>query len=210
MAEGHSGRLVGTVAAATQINDAMVRDIAQRTATSASTYIDGNLEASSAIDGGRLDRQPAAPGERTSAGGWITSFRSLHDVSGRSVAVLSVAVPDSAFSVIRSSMRTTSGVALGLALLAAFLATVLFAHQVTRPLRVLSHAVEALTGGEMRQQIPVSGHDEVAVVAHAFNSISERIADTIDELAGQIQRLSRGLADLSLVGETLAQSPATP
>jgi HD-GYP domain-containing protein (c-di-GMP phosphodiesterase class II) len=44
------------------------------------------------------------------------------------------------------------------------------------------------------------------VVAQAFNTMSERVAQTVDELSDQIQDLSRDLAHLSFVGETLAQS----
>jgi HD-GYP domain-containing protein (c-di-GMP phosphodiesterase class II)/HAMP domain-containing protein len=86
-------------------------------------------------------------------------------------------------------------------------AALLLDRRVMRPLRDLSSAAEAISCGELRQQLPVSGADEVAIMARAFNRMSERIADTVDELAAQIQSLSRVLADLSLVGETLAQSP---
>jgi HD-GYP domain-containing protein (c-di-GMP phosphodiesterase class II) len=58
----------------------------------------------------------------------------------------------------------------------------------------------------MRQHIEVRGQDEVAVMAKAFNSMSERVAQTVDELSDQIQDLSQDLSHLSFVGETLAQS----
>ena len=204
--DGRSGRRLGTVIAAGQVDDALLRRTAQRTATPASIYVDGKLAASSAVGNGRLSRLPSGV-TRRSGGGWMTSYSQLRDARGHSVAVLSVAVPDNGFSSIRAAMRTTSELALALALAAALLAAVLLAHQVTRPLRTLSHAAEAMVEGEMRQHLPVAGKDEVAVMARAFNSMSERIAKTVDGLADQIQHLSRGLADLSLVGETLAQSP---
>ena len=122
------------------------------------------------------------------------------------MAVLSVSVPDSGFTAIRSSLRSTAALALILALAAATLAAVLSAHTVVRPLRKLSRAAQAITDGNMRQHVDVRGNDEVAVVARAFNGMSERIAQTVDGLSDQIQDLSRGLADLSLVGEILAQS----
>jgi HD-GYP domain-containing protein (c-di-GMP phosphodiesterase class II)/HAMP domain-containing protein len=205
LAAGRQGSRLGTVIAAGQVDDARLRAVAQAAAAPASLYVDGNLAASSTLGRSRLDRLPAGSGRRTS-GGWMTSFSKVRDAAGRNVAVLSVAVPDSAFGAIRSSMRTTAGLAFGLALAAALVAALLLAHQVTRPLRALSRAAEAMSNGEMRQHIPVTGKAEVAVVARAFNRMSERIAETVDELAGQIQHLSRDLADLSLVGETLAQS----
>ena len=78
------------------------------------------------------------------------------------------------------------GLLLALVILSIFskrTAALLLARRVIRPLRDLSSAAEAISGGELRQRLPVSGADEVAVMARAFNRMSERIADTVDELA---------------------------
>jgi HD-GYP domain-containing protein (c-di-GMP phosphodiesterase class II)/HAMP domain-containing protein len=204
--QGHGGGRVGTVIAAGQVDDAALREVAKRTATPASIYVRNALAATSTSGADRLTHLPAA-GARSSRGGWLTALSPLRDAGGRGVATLSISVPNAAFASIRSSMRTTSELALALALIVALAAALLLAHQVTRPLRRLSTAAEAISSGEMRQHLEVAGRDEVAVVARAFNRMSERIAETVDSLADKIQRLSRGLAHLSLVGETLAQSP---
>ena len=205
-ANGHGGRQIGTVVAAGQLGDDVLEAVARRTGTPASVYVDGLLTASSVDGAARVDQLSAAE-KRRSVGGRRNYFSSLRDAQGRRVATVAVAVPVGAFAAIRSTMRTTSQLALALALVAALLAALFLARRVIRPLRDLSSAAEAISGGELRQRLPVSGEDEVAVMARSFNRMSERIADTVGELAGQIQTLSRALADLSLVGETLAQSP---
>ena len=203
---GHGGRKIGTVVAAGQLGDDVLQAVARRTGTPASVYVDGLLTASSVDGAARVDRLSAARGQ-PEVGDRTNYFSSLNDAQGHRVATVAVAVPSGAFTAIRASMRTTSQLALALALVAALLAALFLARRVIRPLRKLSSAAEAISGGELRQQLPVSGEDEVAVMARSFNRMSERIADTVGELAEQIQVLSRALADLSLVGETLAQSP---
>ena len=205
-AAGHNGQPIGTVVAAGQLDDDVLQAVAQRTGTPASVYVDGRLAASSVVGAARLDQLSTAEGQR-SVGDRTTYFSSLRDAQGRRVATIAVGVRVGAFSAIRASMRTTSTLALALALAAALAAALFLARRVIRPLRSLSSAAEAISGGELRQRLPVSGEDEVAVLARSFNCMSERIADTVAELAEQIQALSRALADLSLVGETLAQSP---
>jgi HD-GYP domain-containing protein (c-di-GMP phosphodiesterase class II)/HAMP domain-containing protein len=204
-ASGHGGRQIGTVVAAGQLGDDVLQAAAQRAGTPASVYVNGLLAASS-VDGAERVDQLSVAMDRHGVGDRANYFSSLRDTRGRPVAAVAVAVPVGAFAAIRASMRTTSQLALALALVAALLAALFLARRVIRPLRKLSSAAEAISGGELRQQLPVRGEDEVAVMARSFNRMSERIADTVGELAGQIQTLSRALADLSLVGETLAQS----
>jgi HD-GYP domain-containing protein (c-di-GMP phosphodiesterase class II)/HAMP domain-containing protein len=206
LADGRRGKPVGSLLVADQIDDAVLQGVAQQSGAPANIYVGGLLAASS-MQGSERPLKPLAPvGARYSASGWTTSYTALRDAHGQDVAVLSVGVTDGGFTAIRSAVRGTAALALVLALAAATLAALLSAHTVTRPLKKLSRAAEAIAGGNMRQHVDVKGHDEVAVVAKAFNGMSEWIAETVDGLSDQIQDLSRGLADLSFVGETLAQS----
>ena len=206
LADGRRGKPVGSLVVADQIDDAVLQGVAQQSGAPANIYVGGVLAASS-MQGNERPLRPLAPaGARYSASGWTTSYTALRDARGQDVAVLSVGVTDGGFTAIRSAVRGTAVLALVLALAAATLAAVLSAHTVTRPLKKLSRAAEAIADGDMRQHVDVKGHDEVAVVAKAFNDMSEWIAQTVDGLSDQIQDLSRGLADLSFVGETLAQS----
>jgi len=207
---GRTGRIVGTLLVAAQVDDTLLQGVAPQASTPVSIFVDGRLAASSLRGADRPLRPMAAAGSRQTAAGWTTAYTALRDAHGTSVGLVSVGVSDAAFTAIRSSMHTTMALALILALAAAVLAAILVAHTVTRPLKELSTAAEAIAGGEMRQHIEVKGNDEVAVMARAFNSMSERVAQTVDELSDQIQDLSRDLAHLSFVGETLAQGHQVP
>jgi HD-GYP domain-containing protein (c-di-GMP phosphodiesterase class II) len=203
---GRAGRIVGTLLVAGQIDDDFLRSVSQQANTPVSVFVDGRLAASSLRGKERPLQAQAAAGSHHTAAGWTTAYTALRDSRGHDAGLMSVSTPDSAFTAIRSSMHTAAALAMLLAMAAALVAAFLIAHRVTRPLHTLSEAAEAIAGGEMRQHIEVKGNDEVAVMAQAFNSMSERVAQTVDELSDQIQDLSRDLAHLSFVGETLAQS----
>jgi signal transduction histidine kinase len=58
----------------------------------------------------------------------------------------------------------------------ALLAGVLLARNLTRPLRDLTHAIQAMTGGHLEQQVPVRSADELGTLTQAFNQLSTDLA----------------------------------
>ncbi|HEY9104947.1 diguanylate cyclase [Chitinimonas sp.] len=75
-----------------------------------------------------------------------------------------------------------------------------FAGRLAGALQKLTHAVEAMRQGELRQSVPVNGKDEVAALGRAFNTMSEQLAEshaalqashrTISEQAEQLREMS--------------------
>jgi diguanylate cyclase (GGDEF)-like protein len=59
---------------------------------------------------------------------------------------------------------------------------VLLSRGLSRTLSHLTGAVRAMQGGSLLQRVPVQGKDEVAVLAAAFNDMSEKLARTHEEL----------------------------
>lgn len=70
------------------------------------------------------------------------------------------------------------GAAAGLATLLG----ILLSRGLSRSLSGLMKAVKGMHKGELRQQVPVRGKDEVAALATAFNEMSEQLAQSHDEL----------------------------
>jgi diguanylate cyclase (GGDEF)-like protein len=58
----------------------------------------------------------------------------------------------------------------------------LLSRGLSRTLSHLTGAVRAMHGGSLLQRVPVEGKDEVAVLAVAFNDMSEKLARTHEEL----------------------------
>lgn len=59
---------------------------------------------------------------------------------------------------------------------------VLLSRGLSRSLSGLTQAVKGMHQGELRQQVPVNGKDEVAALASAFNEMSEQLAQSHEEL----------------------------
>jgi signal transduction histidine kinase len=76
------------------------------------------------------------------------------------------------------------------------LAGIVVSRRLTRPLHALAGGVHAISRGDYRHQVPVSGRDEVAELAAAFNDMADRLAKARD-LEAQLQRQQR----LSALGE---------
>ncbi|GAB4281322.1 MAG: ATP-binding protein [Candidatus Promineifilaceae bacterium] len=76
------------------------------------------------------------------------------------------------------------------AVVLALVLTVGLAQGLTRPLKQLTQATQALAGGDLSQQVPVTGHDEVATLAQSFN----KMAYTLRQSETQRQQM---LADIA-------------
>jgi signal transduction histidine kinase len=74
-----------------------------------------------------------------------------------------------------STNRALSLAALGAAVIALLVGVVL-ARNLTRPLRDLTLAIQAMTAGELKQEVPVRSADELGTLTQAFNRLSADLA----------------------------------
>jgi len=74
-----------------------------------------------------------------------------------------------------STNRALALAALGAAAIALLLG-VLLANNLTRPLRDLTQAIQAMSRGELRQQVAVRSNDELGTLTRAFNQMSADLA----------------------------------
>jgi signal transduction histidine kinase len=79
--------------------------------------------------------------------------------------------------VARLERRTWNGIviALAAALVLALSATAVIAFRITSSVRRLSEATAAVAAGSFREPIPIGGHDELGVLARAFNAMASRL-----------------------------------
>jgi signal transduction histidine kinase len=98
----------------------------------------------------------------------------------------------------------------------------LLSRSITRPLRRITRAAEAMARGDLRQEIPVRGSDEVAHLAASFNhmsleversqqSLRDFLADASHELRTpltSIQGFSQALLDGALAGDEAGSAEA--
>jgi signal transduction histidine kinase len=149
-----------------------------------------------------LENRLLAGPEFTSAGDrWLASERILTEPPMRVV----VAAPMTPFvepfkDAARQSMALLFIVTLGGLVLVAVLTS-----RLTRSLRALSVAAEAVSDGELDRRVEVSSEDEVGRVADAFNTMTENLDRTMRELARQ-----ESLAAVGQFAATLAHEVRNP
>jgi diguanylate cyclase (GGDEF)-like protein len=113
-------------------------------------------------------------------------------VDGRIVAYVSpegVLTPSREELQYLAAMRDALLAGVSGAVAVALLLGVLLSRGLSRALSQLTGAVRAMHGGSLLQRVPVVGKDEVAVLAGAFNEMSEKLARTHEELNASHQTI---------------------
>jgi len=106
----------------------------------------------------------------------------LKNSGGEVLAVLTVAISRRGLVNEQQQIRTSAyGVAAG-GIMLAIIFSLWIAARVSRPVEELARAAEEVAAGSWDTRVPVSGRDEVSVLARSFNHMTE-------QLAGQRERL---------------------
>lgn len=97
----------------------------------------------------------------------------------------------------------------GFALFAALLLALAVAGGVTRPVRTLAAAAERIAAGNYRDAVPVSGRDELGLLAETFNRMQREIAEREERIIHQAYHDAlTGLPNRALAAESLEQALA--
>lgn len=83
------------------------------------------------------------------------------------------------------------------ALLLALVPALLAARSVLRPVRRLRHGAERITAGELGTRVDADGHDELAVLTRAFNTMAGTLENDDAELRRMEARARRFAADVA-------------
>ena len=131
---------------------------------------------------GPLQQRLLSGPEFTSGGDrWLTNKRLLEEPPIRIV----VAAPMTPFvQPFQAASRRGTALVLLVTLIGLALAALL-TSRLTRSLRELSTAAEAVSGGELDRRVEVHGKDEVGRVAEAFNTMTESLDRMMRELANR-------------------------
>lgn len=92
-------------------------------------------------------------------------------------------------------------IAVGTVLIVAVVAMGLFvSRRITRPLETLVATARAVSSGELRRRSPILSNDELGLLAHAFNQMTERLL--------HLYQTSRALSSQSQIGAILTEANA--
>jgi len=107
----------------------------------------------------------------------------VHDASQAVLGVLDIVYPlDKIDETIRTSTFTIIAMALGFVIMASLFVSYLVNRMVYLPLRDLEAGAERLAAGDLEHPIPVRGPDEFGQLAASFNSMTEALRKSREQL----------------------------
>lgn len=110
---------------------------------------------------------------RNARGTWISAFAPVGGEPGKRLAVLVVDYPVEIYLDRLQELRLSIFYASIAGALAALIAGLLVARQITRPIAALTRGVARVAEGDLSHGLPVRGSDEVGVLTRAFNGMLE-------------------------------------
>ncbi|MEM1025903.1 MAG: ATP-binding protein [Myxococcota bacterium] len=131
------------------------------------------LDAFAAAAGGAW-RAEDAVGGRIPEGAQTTLKTQLPRVDG-GLLTLELVVPVSPWPALKRRFVERQSSTTALALLLGLLFAWLFSRSIGRPVSALTDAARSVASGQLDQEVPVRGGDELAQLAHAFNEMTTRL-----------------------------------
>ncbi len=179
---------------------------------------DGRIIADAfSLDQVSLNLEPDPLGQKILESDDLTLDWSTHELSaGKSIVVGGEIVGALSVSLSTSNLQQKSNETLVqgvLAAIAAAIVSIIFSHflsqSITKPLHQLTEATEKIANRKRTQRIELNTHDELSVLADAFNSMSTQLIGLIESLEQKADELtkSRSIArdKASTLEETLQQ-----
>ncbi len=96
-------------------------------------------------------------------------------------AILQLAVPANSLIATIIQRWLILGISFALLTTCALLAALLLSRSITRPLQQLRASALRLSQGDFSQHVQVTGKDEIAEVAHAFNEMAHQVQSMLEE-----------------------------
>jgi signal transduction histidine kinase len=192
-----SGSLLGTVEVRMSVDGLLP---AGRFAPALTGQVLGLFDSSTGVPLSPLPFDPSLlAAEEFGWGGqrWIATARTLRDPPIRIVA----AAPLTPFTQPFERAARRGSILLLAVTLAGLALAALLANRLTRSLARLSAAAAAVSRGNLQQRVEVQGDDEIGRLAQAFNTMTESLRSTLDELASRESLAAVGQFAASLAHE---------
>ena len=127
--------------------------------------------------------------------------------SGDSLWIVT-ALPESSFLGPIQEGNSKVGLTITAALIIAVVLAAWLAHGVTNPLRRIARSAQAMGHGDLAQQVPGSGLEEVETLATTFNRMARRLQDSFAEVQAGEQKM-RDVLDVSPLPISWANTDGT-
>lgn len=116
---------------------------------------------------------------------------------GEVLGVVRLSLPLTEVESLSQRLTAIIATAMGITTLLVILAAWVIARITTRPIRRLTSASREIASGELEQKITIESRDEVGELAHAFNEMSLKLKELVEEISGDRARLASILDNMA-------------
>jgi len=139
-----------------------------------------------------LDRGEPYVGRAFVVTAWyITAYRPIQDVSGRTVGMLYVGMLERPYIDLRNRVMATFGGIAALCVLFLLGLLSFAARRITRPLAVMVDATGKIASGDLAHRVRVESRDEIGQLARAFNRMTDELSLAHEDLTQWGKTLER-------------------
>ncbi len=213
------GTIVGMFRVGTTTVSAFYADIVKlRIGESGSAYVvDGNGQTIFHSDPERIGEDfSGQPAVQEALNGQVGAFRT-RDLEGRDIVVAFAPVPGTSWGLVSEeswAVLTSPGrgyrqfllVLLALGVLVPALVVAVGTGRITRPLRELIGAAQAVAGGDFGQRISAHTGDEVEALAEQFSLMSAQLQESYATLEQRVADRTKELAALNAIAAVVSRS----
>ncbi|MBN1875014.1 MAG: PAS domain S-box protein [Anaerolineae bacterium] len=101
-----------------------------------------------------------------------------------------------------TTILVTAGIIMAALLVSGMLGFVTV-RQIVQPIQAMARTAQAISAGDLAQQVQVAGRDEVGVLAAAFNSMTAQLRQSLESLEQQVVEVKQAEESLRQANETL-------
>ncbi|MGZ5477995.1 MAG: sensor histidine kinase [Candidatus Aminicenantales bacterium] len=139
-----------------------------------------------------LDRGETYVGRAFVVTAWyITAYRPIQDVGGRTVGMLYVGMLERPYIDLRNRVMATFGGIAALCVLFLLGLLSIAARGITRPLAVMVDAAGQIASGDLAHRVQVDSRDEIGQLARAFNRMTDELSLAQEDLTQWGRTLER-------------------
>jgi two-component system NtrC family sensor kinase len=139
-----------------------------------------------------LDRGETYVGRAFVVTAWyITAYRPIHDIAGRTVGMLYVGMLERPYIDLRNRVMATFGGMAALCVLFLLGLLSFVARRITRPLAVMVEAAGKIASGDLAHRVKVDSRDETGQLARAFNRMTDELSLAQEDLTQWGRTLER-------------------
>jgi signal transduction histidine kinase len=123
-------------------------------------------------------------------------------LGNQTIGALSIGLPTAPLTTKIAAVRNQGIIVATSAIIIGIIMAVFFSRSITIPLQEMIEATERVTAGDLTQRVNLHSGDELATLGNRFNLMAERLEQTLDQMAEEIEERKRTEIELQIAKES--------